>query len=309
MAKGNKRKFGSFRYPMARLENDSDYLEIKVVEYQPPGFDTVSTGSGSGLRLQTSSESLKKNKENILGTILLPVPESVTDSNGVTWGEDTLNGLAATALGIANDIITADSVKKAVDAGGERSSDAVKQLVSDKGSISAINSIFASAAVNALGGTTSPEGILARQSGSILNPNMELLFGGVQLRTFSFDFDFAPRDSRESNEIKKIIRAFKVSMNAKNGSTGDDPSSGLFIKSPDIFQLTYKTGSKNHEFLHKFKPMALLNMAVNYTGAGTYATYDNTAPIHMKMNLTLQELNPIYSEDYETEEGKEGTGF
>lgn len=309
MAKGNKRKFGSFRYPMARLENDSDYLEIKVVEYQPPGFDTVSTGSGSGLRLQTSSESLKKNKENILGTIFLPVPESVTDSNGVTWGEDTLNGLAATALGIANDIITADSVKKAVDTGGERSSDAVKQLVSDKGSISAINSIFASAAVNALGGTTSPEGILARQSGSILNPNMELLFGGVQLRTFSFDFDFAPRDSRESNEIKKIIRAFKVSMNAKNGSTGDDPSSGLFIKSPDIFQLTYKTGSKNHKFLHKFKPMALLNMAVNYTGAGTYATYDNTAPIHMKMNLTLQELNPIYSEDYETEEGKEGTGF
>ena len=50
MAKGNKRKFGSFRYPMARLENDSDYLEIKVVEYQPPGFDTGSTGSGSGLR-------------------------------------------------------------------------------------------------------------------------------------------------------------------------------------------------------------------------------------------------------------------
>ena len=309
MAKGNKRKFGSFRYPIARLENDSDYLEIKVVEYQPPGFDTVSTGSGSGLRLQTSSESLKKNKENILGTILLPVPESVTDSNGVTWGEDTLNGLAATALGIANDVITANSVKDAVQEGGDRAGDAVKQLVNDKGSISAINSIFASAAVNALGGTTSPEGILARQTGSILNPNMELLFGGVQLRTFSFDFDFAPRDPRESNEIKKIIRAFKVSMNAKNGSTGDDPSSGLFIKSPDIFQLTYKTGKENHKFLHKFKPMALLNMAVNYTGAGTYATYDDTSPIHMKLNLTFQELNPIYSEDYETEEGKEGTGF
>ena len=182
-------------------------------------------------------------------------------------------------------------------------------ILSDDKTIQAVNSTFASMAVNALGGATSPEGILARQSGAILNPNMELLFGGVQLRTFSFDFDFAPRDPRESNEIKKIIRAFKVSMNAKNGSTGDDPSNGLFIKSPDGFQLTYKTGSKNHEFLHKFKPMALLNMAVNYTGAGTYATYDNTAPIHMKMNLTLQELNPIYSEDYETEEGKEGTGF
>ena len=93
MAKGNKRKFGNFRYPIARLENDSDYLEIKVVEYQAPGFET--SGTGQALRLQTSSESLKKNKENILGTIFLPVPEAVTDSNGVSWGENTLNGLEA----------------------------------------------------------------------------------------------------------------------------------------------------------------------------------------------------------------------
>jgi len=307
MAKGNKRKFGSFRYPMARLESDSDYLEIKVVEYQPPGFSASETQS---LRLQTSSESLKKNKENILGTILLPVPESVTDSNGVTWGEDSLNGLAAAGLGIGMKVITSDSGGKALEALKTGTMKSAEGLLSDDKTVQAINSTFASMAVNALGGSTSPEGILARQSGSILNPNMELLFGGVQLRTFSFDFDFAPRDPRESDEIKKIVRAFKVSMNAKNGSTStDNKDSGLFISSPDIFQLTYKTGRKNHEFLHKFKPMALLNMAVNYTGAGTYATYDNTAPIHMKMNLTLQELNPIYSEDYETEEGKEGTGF
>ena len=44
MAKGNKRKFGSFRYPIARLENDSDYLEIKVVEYQPPGLEAGGGG-------------------------------------------------------------------------------------------------------------------------------------------------------------------------------------------------------------------------------------------------------------------------
>ena len=55
--------------------------------------------------------------------------------------------------------------------------------------------------------------------------------------------------------------------------------------------------------------MALLNIAVNYTGAGTYATFDNTAPVHTKVDLTFQELNPIYSEDYDTEEGLEGTGF
>jgi hypothetical protein len=29
----------------------------------------------------------------------------------------------------------------------------------------------------------------------------------------------------------------------------------------------------------------------------------------MQMTLTFKELNPIYSEDYETEEGKTGVGY
>ena len=303
--KTRDRKFGDFRYPVARIESDSDYLEIKVLEYQPPGFET--SGTGQSLRLQTSSESLKNN-EIILGHIFLPIPESITDSNGVTWGEDSLNGLAATGIGIAGDLMKSDSMNKLQEA-GNRGVEGLKDLIKDDMTAAAINSTFASMAVNALGGNTSAAGILARQTGAILNPNMELLFGGVQLRSFSFSFDFAPRDENESIVIKKIIRAFKKSLNAKNGSTGENNSSGLFIKSPDVFQLTYKTGGKNHQFLHKFKPMALLNIAVNYTGAGTYATYDNTAPVHTKIDLTFQELNPIYSEDYDTEEGLEGTGF
>ena len=304
MATGNKRKFGDFRYPMARLESDSDYLQIQVLEYQPPGFET---SQQQPLRLRTSSEAIQKNKETILGNVFLPIPETVTDSNGVTWGENSLNGLAAAGLGIAMGGITADSVGKAMNTMGKKTGTAINSLVSDKGSVSAINSIFASAAVNALGGSVEPGDILSRQSGAVLNPNMELLFGGVQLRTFSFDFDFAPRDREESEVIKKIIRSFKISMNAKQQAEGE--GNGLFIKSPDVFQLTYKTGSDDHLFLHRFKPMAMLNMAVNYTGAGTYATYDNTSPVHMKLNLTFQELNPIYSEDYESEEGKGGTGF
>ena len=299
------RSFGNFRYPMATLKKDSDYLEIKVLEYKAPGFET--SGTGQSLALQSSTESLKNN-EIILGNIFLPIPESITDSNGVTWGEDSLNGLAAAGLGIANKVITAESVNKALSGGADAVGQGMKQLVGDKGSISAINAIFASAAVNVFGGTTDPTKILSRQTGAVLNPNMELLFNGVQLRQFSFSFDFAPRDKEESVVIRSIIRAFKKSLNAKNSSTGES-SSGLFIKSPDVFQLTYKTGAESHAFLHKFKPMALLNIAVNYTGAGTYATYDNTAPVHTKIDLTFQELNPIYSEDYDTEEGLEGTGF
>ena len=126
----------------------------------------------------------------------------------MTWGEDSLNGLAATALEL-HKMITADTVKGALKKLGDGSECYKTMVLVMKDQYQQSISIFASAAVNALGGSTSPEGILARQSGSILNPNMELLFGGVQLRSFSFDFDFAPRDPRESMKLKKLFVPLK----------------------------------------------------------------------------------------------------
>jgi len=73
----------------------------------------------------------------------------------------------------------------------------------------------------------------------------------------------------------------------------------LFIGSPKVFQLEYITGQKAHPFLNKFKVCALTSMAVNYTASGTYATYADGTPVHMQVTCTFQEINPIYSEDYD----------
>lgn len=299
-------KFGTLRYPNAQLERDSDFLEIKVVQYEPPGFDT---NANQGVRLRSSSDSLKKNIETPLGSIFLPIPETIQDSNGVSWGEDSINGLAAAGAGAVLNTIQSDTFSEAGQNLVGGTENAIKSLGGDAGTGKLLNSFFASKALNVFGANTSLGGVLARSSGQILNPNMELLFNGVQLRSFNFDFDLAPRDEKESDIVKKIIRTLKKSMSAKSQAQGNNNTSGLFIKSPDVYQLVYKTGKDDHKFLHKFKPMALLNMSVNYTGAGTYATYDNTAPVHMKMNLSFQELNPVYAEDYDKGQGAEGTGF
>ena len=248
--------------------------------------------------------------ETPLGYIFLPIPESIADSNTVEWGDESLNGLAAAGLGMG---IKAMKNPNPLDAIGGLAKDVgskMKAMADDPATKDLANSFFASKAVNILGGNTSLSGVLARTSGQVMNPNMELLFKGVQLRAFDFIFDLAPRDKKESETIKNIIRTFKVNMNAKNSSGGDSSgTSGLFIKSPNVFQLGYKTGGESHKFLHKFKPMALKNMGVNYTGSGTYATYEDTTPIHMQLTLSFQELNPIYAEDYENEEGKIGVGY
>ena len=50
-------------------------------------------------------------------------------------------------------------------------------------------------------------------------------------------------------------------------------------------------------------------MNVIYTASGTYATYQDSTPVHLQMTLTFKELNPIYGEDYNKEEGLGGVGY
>ena len=51
--------------------------------------------------------------------------------------------------------------------------------------------------VNALAGTNiGLNDVLGRQSGQIVNQNVELLFNGVSIRPFGFNFDFTPRNEK-----------------------------------------------------------------------------------------------------------------
>ena len=290
------------RYPIRKIDSLDDYLEIKVIQYAPPKFDT----NVNNLTVSTSSETLKTsgNLEKPLITIQLPIPQGINDTSSVGWGEDSLNTAAALGANLTQDVLTSGDFLKS---SGKALQDAITALTSGANSGAAqqvLLSKFSSSLVNSVGGNTAttPEGLLTRATGKVLNPHMELLFNSVTLRSFSFAFDLAPRDSKEALVVKQIIRIFKKHMAAKAGKGGvGEGAGGVFISSPEVFQLTYKTGAKKHRFLNSFKPMALQNMSVNYTGSGTYATYEDSTPVHMQMTLSFQELNPIYFEDYDDE--------
>ena len=80
---------------------------------------------------------------------------------------------------------------------------------------SALKLLFLEKAINALGSQVSPQSVVARSSGQILNNNLELLFSGVNLRSFPFSFTFSPRNPKEADVVKGIIRSLKMSMAAK----------------------------------------------------------------------------------------------
>ena len=98
-------------------------------------------------------------------------------------------------------------------------------------------------------------------------------------------------------------------MSAKAGSFNGSSASGIMIKAPDVFILEYRSGGRRHPFLNNFKTCALTSVNVNYTNAGTYATYNDSTPVNIRMDMVFKELNPIYAEDYDTESGRSGVGY
>lgn len=292
----------SFRYPLKRLDETSDYLEIKVFDYVGGGFQI-----GPPIQAPTVQQRLKANRSDVKYYIILPVPQNVNDNNQVSWGEDNINPIETAMLGLGEATIK-QGPAAAFDA-------AVKNLQQLKNITdaqkSALTSYLNARSVSLLGTNVNAQSFVSRTTGQILNSNLELLFNGVNLRTFPFVFDLAPRSRQEAEEIKQMIRVFKQTMSAKNNSngSGDNTSAGLFISAPSIYQLTYKTGPAKHPFLNTFKPCALTDISVNYTASGTYATYDDGSPVHLQMSLTFKELNPVYSEDYDQEDAQIGVGY
>ena len=326
-AKNNKKSsIELLRYPKDRIENDSDYLKISIAQYKAP-FSLGAAGAISDLVKYTPGKETKGTKEagtvsykpdkfknisNATGTaanreslknpkyqIILPIPQQLSDISAIDWTDGTLNPIEAYGLAATSSIINAgeDGLVNA----GQTAVQILETLAKTAGGSildekvkSALVASISGAAVGNLGGTVTPSQIIARATGQVFNPNLELLFNGVNLRVFPFTFEFFPRNRDEAEEVKLILRRLKYSMLPEKGGTA-----GIFISAPYIFQLEYRKGRDKHPFLNRFNPMALTNMSVNYTGSNTYSTFYDGSPTHIKVQLLFKELNPIYKEDYD----------
>ena len=331
---GKAKKAKILSYPLSRRqEQDTDYLEIVIAEYVPPGLalqgvsftatEKKNNGDGSNIvtttaksklgftkgngskeaidrkdatfALKTGSESNRK-KKKIKSIINLPIPRNVTDSQGVQYGESSLNPLESVGL---------SAVAAAVDPAGNVQS--LKNIFTSlsKGAGEALSSpeiqdtigaAIAGTAIGALGGNVSADQLISRATGQILNPNLELLFNGVGIRTFPFSFQFFPRNRSEGQVVLDIIRTLKIEM-APSRTTKSE-AKGVFIKAPSIFHLKYKKGNSPHPFLNRFQPAVLSDMKVNYTAAGSHSTFYDGTPTHIQVDMQFKELNPIFREDY-----------
>lgn len=296
------------RYPFEAFTDSTDYLQIQAVEYIP--IQNLNSNSTSSL---VSTPGSRRNSNTKLSgpAIYLPIPSNVVDGNSVDYSTSNLNSIVGAAVGGVMNImeggkafINEDEKKldigKGFDKMGKGINDALNETSGASGGLDGIAGFLtrkaASSAVSIFGANISPNEILSRQTGEILNPNLELLFGGPTLRSFRFTFQMVARSNAEGLEIKKIIRKLKKDMAPITKNTTIQNTT---LKTPRVFELRYKQGASEHSFLHRFKQCFLTDISVNYTAEGTYATYEDGTPVSIKMDLTFKEIEPIYDIDYD----------
>ena len=270
----------SLRYPssLGTENQDQDFLKIQMVKYEPRGLSFQGTG-GIPSRSGLTSKGKAPDGRDILSTIFLPIPSGIQDQNQVGWNKDEADPVK---------LAMADFAKSTITQGVSGASDSLSKTADTLKNNPGIKEAIASQLTRNLTGVN----VLGRTEGVVINSNIELLFDGPSLRTFSFNFKFAPRDKDEAKEVQKIIRTLKQGMSAKKAADF------LFIKSPHTFFLGYYKGAELQPFMNKFKECALTNLSVQYAPDGPFATFTDGSMTSYGVSMTFQELEPVFDNDY-----------
>lgn len=273
-------------YPTGIADNRQDYIKFNMISYGPrKGITPTGRIGKRTFGGATDSQVASGKTREILGTVILPIQPSITDQNLVDWQNDTMNALQAAGASIA------------LQASGSNAAGAVEasigQLVEKLGGDESIKQYLRYWAAGKAVGTN----LFSRIAGATVNPNLELLFNGPQLRPFNFNFRLSPRSQGEADIVKGIIRFFKKGMSISRSAND------LFLKTPNVFEIQYINGQtgKPHNSINKIKICALTNCGVDYTPDGSYATFYDNESTMTSYGLTLQfnELEPVFKDDYD----------
>ena len=297
---------GSVRFPSDMLIGDGDdFVMFDFYDYKPP-FQDKKTKPGNIV-----NETLKEYnatafssdyfKEKEFPQIIMYMPQDVQDKFSAKWegkkfGAITTGLIAAAGQG-------GGAAKKLQDAAGNM----LNNTISKKGSVEAAATVVSKLANALTGDQISAGDLFGGISGVARNPNVEVLFQNMELRTFDLTFKMAPYSERDVQSMDAIIKIFKQAMlpqyrlGKSDKVFGFDGQKGAlqggFIKVPRVCSVNFMRGGRRNRFLPRYKMCAITDVGVNYTPDGTYATFDRSSPVATEIKISFMETKLVFSED------------
>jgi len=249
---------------------------------QSDGVDLRKGRKGTGQNLQN----IMPTTTRITDSIAIYLPPNVKDSTSVGYTNAEMGVIGAAAAGGAQAI---DALRRG-DMSGLASTlgTAAKDLVGEV----ALN--LGSEFIGTISGVD-PEGLkgFAKKAfGQASNPYMEVLFEGVEMRTFSYNFTFSPRNAEETADVQKIIKMFRFHMLPElNGGNSRFMTLPSTFDIHYMYQMSVDVGTENN-FYHKIATCVLKGCEVDYTPGGV-KSFASGAPTQITMNLSFQETEML----------------
>ncbi len=322
------------RYPASPgIRSDSDYVLMTFFEYLPPAQQGQRTG---GIEYETK-ESLgvnkdKKSQDYLRETIVttkyqanyLNVYNNTATGDGAAnykrtdakqimlyMPEDISTGYKANWNGKAISTAGRDLMRAAAKAGmGNKIAgfgDTMNGMFDRVGATWSANTVRG-AITSITGDTLTNDEVFGAIGGIVTNPNTELLFNNIDMRTFQLKWKLVPRNATESQQCKEIVTTLKKSMLPGTGvkevfeiSQGSGVEAG-FISVPDLVRVSFMNGSGPADYLPQFKMCAITQVDINYTPDGSYAKIvDADGKVGgvpaMELTVGFQETKLVYREE------------
>jgi len=222
----------------------------------------------------------------ITDSVAIYLPANVQDNYGVTYtaaetgllGALAAGGFAAGSSWAANDF---EGVARAILRGG---TNVIEELLMKAGMA------VAETLTGAEGGYELANKVFQRAA----NPYMEVLFQSLPLRTFTYNFTFAPRNAKEQDQVRDIIKIFRFHMAPELRG-----AQNRFFTLPSEFDIHYMyhdgETTKENDFYHKIATCVLTNCNTDYTPGGVHSHADGS-PVKITMSLQFQETEMITKE-------------
>ena len=259
---------------------------------------TTGTNSGTGEPDLSSSNrnsaalqgltSRFKTTTRISDSISLYLPANVTDTTSATY-DDTptgILGMAAKDLKDFADIAGFAGGKKDYEAMGGKGGAALKAFSEE-----ALKR-FGGALAESLAGAEGAIPLANRVFGRADNPFVEVFFNTMNVRSFTYNFNFAPRNEDETNEIQQIIQLFRFHMAPEL-----QLNNSRYYTLPATFDIHYMYKAGNgvgyeNDYFNRIGTCVLENVSTNYTPNGV-KSFSDGAPTQITMSLTFKETEVL----------------
>jgi hypothetical protein len=271
---------GDLNYPVdiGHTERTGHYVQffINVQEQSkvsfPKGSFNARLGRGSDVSRESSTLSIERAPtKRLAASIQLYMPNQVSVSHSASYSDEEISSIITGTGGAIDKIVggnfdLGDAGSRALEGAKNMATGAVGKVVT---------------------GTKQASNIA---TGKITNNRQELMFNGIDKRSFSFDFKMVPKSEEESENIKNIVNMFRFHAMPEFYA-----GSERTLISPSTFDIKYMHKNGEHTFLNRISTCVLESVSVKYGGDRTQF-FINTAPASTDITLQFKELEIITKE-------------